>query len=82
MIPEGEKISFDQLIDQIDSSKVIFVAEAHDQIEQHHIELRILQGLLAKGKDLVVGMEMFHRSQQLILDRWSQGGLTEGEFRK
>ena len=27
-------------------------------------------------------MEMFHRSQQPVLDRWSQGGLTEREFRK
>jgi uncharacterized iron-regulated protein len=81
-IPGGEKISFDQLIEQIDSSKVIFVGEAHDQIEHHHIELRILQGLVAKGKDVVVGMEMFHRSQQPVLDRWSQGSLTEKEFRK
>ena len=81
-IPEGKKISFDQLIEQVDSSKVVFVGEAHDQIEHHHIELRILQGLLVKGKDLVVGMEMFSRSQQPVLDRWSQGGLTEREFRK
>jgi uncharacterized iron-regulated protein len=81
-IPKGEKISFDQLIEQIDSSKVIFVGEAHDQIEHHHIEVRILQGLLAKGKDVVLGMEMFHRSQQPLLDRWSQGGFTEREFRK
>jgi uncharacterized iron-regulated protein len=81
-IPEGEKISFDQLITRIDSSKVIFVGEAHDQIEHHHIQLRILQGLLAKGKEVVVAMEMFHRSQQPVLDRWSQGGLKEREFRK
>ena len=27
-------------------------------------------------------MEMFQRSQQPLLDRWSQGGLTEKEFRK
>jgi uncharacterized iron-regulated protein len=81
-IPEGEKISFDQLIEGFDSSRVVFVGEAHDQIEHHHIESRIIHGLLAEGKDLVVGMEMFSRSQQPVLDRWSQGGLTEREFRK
>jgi uncharacterized iron-regulated protein len=80
-IPEGEKISFAQLIERLESSRVVFVGEAHDQIEHHHIELRIIQELLAKGKDLVVGMEMFSRSQQPVLDRWSQGGLTEREFR-
>lgn len=81
-IPEGEKIAFGQLIEEADSAKVIFVGEAHDQIEHHHIELRILQGLVAKGKEVVVGMEMFQRSQQPVLDRWSQGDLTEKEFRK
>ena len=81
-IPEGEKISFDQLVERIDSSKVTFIGEAHDQIQHHHVQLRILQGLLAKGKDLVVAMEMFSRSQQPVLDRWSRGELTEREFRK
>ena len=31
---------------------------------------------------MVVGMEMFDRSQQSVLDRWSQGQLTEEEFLK
>ena len=81
-IPEGEKISFDQLLERLESSRVVFVGEAHDQIEHHLAELRVIQGLLAKGKDLVIGMEMFTRSQQPVLDRWSQGDLTETEFRK
>ena len=81
-IPEGTKRSLDQLIDDVDSAKVILVGEAHDQVEHHHVQLRILRGLLARGKRVVVAMEMFQRSQQPILDRWSQGSLAEKEFRK
>lgn len=81
-LPEEERIPFDQLLADIETAKVIFVGESHDQIEHHEIELKILQGLLEKGKKVVVGMEMFQRSQQPVLDRWGQGLLTEGEFLK
>jgi uncharacterized iron-regulated protein len=42
----------------------------------------MIQDLVAKRKDVVIGMEMFERSQQPTLDRWSQGLLTEEEFLK
>jgi uncharacterized iron-regulated protein len=81
-LPEGQKRSFQELLTSLDGAQVIFVGEIHDQVEHHRIQLRVLQELLRKEKDVVVGMEMFERSQQPILDRWSQDLLTEGEFRK
>jgi uncharacterized iron-regulated protein len=81
-IPEGEKVSFDQLMTDVDTAKLVFIGEAHDQIEHHQIQSRILRELSTKGKDIVLGMEMFQRRQQPILDRWTQGHLTEKEFRK
>jgi len=81
-LPEGDPIFFVQLLDKLDMTRIIFVGETHDQIEHHQIQLRILQGLLERGKNIVIAMEMFERSQQPILDRWSQGLLTEEEFLK
>jgi uncharacterized iron-regulated protein len=81
-LPEGDQITFVQLLDDLSRTKVIFVGESHDQIEQHQIQVKIIQALVAKGKDVVIAMEMFERSQQPILDRWSQGLLTEEEFLK
>ena len=81
-LPEGDKISFSQLMDDLNSTAIIFVGEAHDLLEHHHIQIRVIQGLLKNGKDVVVAMEMFERSQQPILDRWSQGLLTEEELLK
>jgi len=79
-LPEGETISFAELMEDLDSVKAIFVGEVHDQSEHHQIQLKILQGLLDGGREVVLGMEMFQRFQQPILDRWTQGLFTEDEF--
>ncbi len=81
-LPQGDPINFAQLLGDLDRARVIYVGESHDQIEHHQIQVRMIQALTAKGKDVVIGMEMFERSQQLILDRWSQELLTEEEFLK
>ena len=81
-LPEGDSISFVRLLDHLDMTRVIFLGEVHDQIEHHQIQLKILQAIIEKGKNVVVAMEMFERPQQPILDRWSQGLLTEEEFLK
>ena len=81
-LPEGEQISFFRLLEELGGLKVIFVGEAHDQREHHHIQLRVLRGLVEKGENLAVAMEMFERSRQPVLDQWSQGVLTEEEFLK
>jgi len=81
-LPQGDPTTFAQFLDDLDVTRVVYVGESHDQIEHHQIQVRIIEGLLAKGKDVAIGMEMFERSQQPILDRWSQGLLTEEEFLK
>ena len=79
-LPDGEKTSLDSLLEDLQGTRGIFVGESHDQIEHHRIQAKVLQELSDRGKDLAVGMEMFKQSQQPILDRWSQGLLTEEEF--
>ncbi len=81
-LPEGDLISFLQLLKGLEPSSVVFAGETHDQIDHHQNQVRILQGLIEKGKDVVVAMEMFERSQQPILDQWTEGKLTEEEFLK
>jgi uncharacterized iron-regulated protein len=79
-LPDGKKISLDEFLAPLERARVVFVGESHDQVEHHQIEARILRELFDRGRDLAVGMEMFKRSQQPILDRWSQGLLTEEAF--
>jgi uncharacterized iron-regulated protein len=81
-LPEGNPLPFAQLLNDLDTTRVIFIGESHDQIEHHEIQVRMIQNLVAKGKDVVIGMEMFEKSQQATLDRWSQGLLAEEDFLK
>lgn len=48
ILPEGDKISFSQLIDDLNTARVVFVGETHDQIEHHQIQVNLIQGLLRK----------------------------------
>ena len=81
-LPEGEKRAFSQLLEELDGPRVIFVGESHDQIEHHRIQVSLLQNSVAQGKEIAIGMEMFEKSNQPILDRWSQGFMAEDEFLK
>jgi len=81
-LPGGDPISFAQLLDDLNTRSVIFVGEIHDQIEHHQIQLKILKSLIQSGSNVVAAMEMFERSMQPALDRWSQGLLTEEQFLK
>jgi len=81
-LPDGDRISFHELLSDLEPSSVIFMGENHDQIEQHHCQVRTLQGLIEKNSNVVLGMEIFERSQQPILDQWTEGKLTEEEFLK
>ena len=81
-LPEGEKRSFSQLLEELDRSRVLFVGESHDQIEHHRIQVSLLRELVTQGKEIAIGMEMFEKSSQPVLDRWSQGLMAEDEFLK
>ncbi len=81
-LPEGMRVSLQQLLEDVESSPVIFMGETHDQIAHHDNQARTLRGLIERNKDVVVAMEMFERSQQPILDQWTAGTLTEEEFLK
>src|SRR3990172_3819277 len=81
-LPEGEKISFQHLLAELPANGVVFVGESHNQIEHHQIQTNLLKELLKREKNPVIAMEMFERSKQPILDRGSQGQLTEEEFLK
>jgi len=81
-LKSGKAISFEQLIDQISSTNLIFVGEAHDNPDHHLIEVQILQALMSCCGPVTVAMEFFQEPKQEILDRYIQGELTEDEFLK
>lgn len=81
-LKRGKVLSFDQLIDQIASTEIIFIGEVHDNPEHHLIQVQILQALIDRFSPVTIAMEFFQKSQQPSLDRYQRGELKESEFLK
>ncbi len=76
----GLEISFGQLLEELLRVRVIYAGEKHTRACHHAIQLRLLKALADKDPDLMVGMEMFARPYQGVLDLWSAGKLTWEEL--
>lgn len=77
-----EEISFATLIDHLSNAEVVYVGERHPDKNHHDIQLKIIKSLHELRPNLVVGMEMFDKSYQQVLNQWSGGQLDESEFLK
>jgi len=80
-LPTGLKVNFDQMMQAVAGSRVIYVGETHDSLEDHRIQLEVIRWMAKRGK-IAVGMEMFRRSAQPELDLWIKETSTEKKFRK
>lgn len=59
---------------------VVYLGEKHDSAEDHAAQLDIIQALHAEDPNLAIGMEMFQRPFQPVLDRYLAGEITEAEL--
>lgn len=76
-------VSFETMIEDLAEADVVYVGETHTRNTDHEIQLKVLKALHQKRPGLCVGMEMFSRPYQHVLDKWSAGNLeTEAFIRK
>ena len=79
----GVKITKEQLTNILGSARIIYVAETHDNINSHRVQLEILKALTERyPQKIAVGMEMLKRSSQDAADEWISGRLDEKDFVK
>jgi len=76
----GKAVSFDEMMLDLDNYQMIFVGEKHAIQSQHANELEIIKAVFKNNPSMEVGMEMFDRSYQPVLDLWSAGVLDEETF--
>ena len=81
-IAASELSPVDQIINKISQKRVIYIGELHDMYGHHMAQLRVIQGLARRGCRLAVGMEMFQRPFQGVLDRYLDGKIDERTFLK
>ena len=56
------------------------VGEHHTSESHHRDQLRIVTFLKENGVPVSIGLEMFRKNQQEVLDRWIDGEIDEADF--
>jgi uncharacterized iron-regulated protein len=68
---EGKRTEYGNMIKEISRADIVFFGELHDDPIAHWLELEVTKSLYdEKGKDLVLGAEMFEADNQLLLDEY------------
>ena len=76
----GKTVTFGELMNDLSSSQIVFIGERHTNPSHHAIQLKIIEAVFNNRHSMEVGMEMFDRSYQSVLDLWSAGLLEEQFF--
>lgn len=83
LLPTYQKtIPLSELPRNYANSRTFLLGEHHDNAEHHRWQLQMVTALHIKKQDIRLGLEMFPRKAQPILDQWVAGELTEQEFLK
>jgi uncharacterized iron-regulated protein len=61
-------------------SKVIYLGEIHDSVSDHEKQLEIIQELYKKNPKIAIGLEMFQRPFQGVVNDYINGKISEAEF--
>ena len=76
----GEPVTYDQVVEDLASVRVVYLGEAHSLARHHELQESILRDLAAKGKLLVLGIEQLECYQQPHLDRYNGGEIDFDEL--
>jgi uncharacterized iron-regulated protein len=68
----GEPVPMDELFEDLQGVRVVYLGEIHTIARHHAFQEAVLKGLAARKPKLALGMEMFTRDQQPVLDRWQK----------
>ncbi len=77
-----KRLSFSQLVDRLGEVPIVYIGESHTNPQHHEIQMRIISTLHHLYGDIFIGIEMFDRSKQDILDRWIKNELSEQDLIK
>ncbi len=77
-VPQAKTL--EEIIEKVANKRVIFIGEAHTNYAHHINQLQIIKALHKRGKKVAIGMEMFQRKFQNILDDYLAGKIDEKTF--
>jgi uncharacterized iron-regulated protein len=76
----GKTVSLDDIAKAAANTRYVYVGESHDNPHHHQMQAEVIAALVRAGRNVVVGMEMFTRPNQVNLAPWTMGMWTEEQF--
>jgi len=76
----GGPVSYDEFLADIKKVSLVYIGEIHTAKSHHDIQLKIIKELYSNNKSIAVGMEMFDRTYQEVLNKWTEGSLDRKSF--
>ena len=78
---EGKDLRYSRMVRNLEEADIIFFGELHDNPISHWLQLELTRDLfISHGDGLVLGAEMFESDNQLLLDEYLSGIITEEKF--
>lgn len=79
---KGKEISYDKMIKELSEADVVLFGEFHNNTISHWLELEVAKSLHENfGDKLVLGAEMFEADNQLILNEYLSGVISEYSYK-
>ena len=69
-----------QILPELKKSQVVYLGEIHDSSQHHQNQLKIIQELYKNNPKIAIGMEMFQRPFQEVINQYIAGKITEAEL--
>ena len=76
----GTTLTTGELASKLEDVRVLFVGESHTDIAFHRVQLQVIRELHKRGREVLVGLEMYPYTEQASLDMWNSGSVSEDEF--
>lgn len=79
----GEPSSLEKIIEAAGQVDVVFLGEQHDDAVGHYLENEIFQRVFnryGKERKVALSLEMFERDEQIVVDEYLKGLITEKKF--
>jgi uncharacterized iron-regulated protein len=73
-------VSISDVAKAAEGRRFVLVGEEHDNPDAHRWQAKVIEALHQAGRAVIVGYEMVQRPEQVALDLWTLGKLTEPEF--
>lgn len=77
---KGKEVKFETIVKDSKKSEVIFFGELHNNSIAHWLQLQVLKTLHENEKNVILSGEFFERDDQLNIDEWFAGKMTDKNF--